>query len=374
MTPARTGQGKRATYRLNRVIPKVGRIQVSVGSGKLTDYRAAEALLTKLAEQGRLDLLRALKGRTITVRELRDADRREELAQAQAGIYLRRPFLPLARQLVRQQAWQSPRTKEYYEEGLDALERAGTIDRSTTVGELLELDWPRIERRWPHSAADWMRVRRTLGRVASLLFGDKFHPLRRQLMRTVPRRREIPREPTLTVQGFWQGIARLPEPMRPILCAIVGTGLRRKEMWGLDRADLRPAVHGIVVREAKGESQRFLELDPAIYQFVAAAVPIKLRYDYVLKRWQRALGEAGQPRTTLHDLRHCFGQWTLDQGVSDADVQQALGHKTPHQTRIYRMRQQRRAVSGAVAKVLGVAQSVAQPKNTAVKRKERKRA
>jgi integrase len=36
---------------------------------------------------------------------------------------------------------------------------------------------------------------------------------------------------------------------------------------------------------------------------------------------------------TLHDLRHCAGQWLTEAGRPEASVQQTLRHKDPTMTR-----------------------------------------
>src|SRR4051794_22682743 len=84
MSPVRTS--KTGCFRFDRLFRGVGRIQCSSGTTKLTDFRRRDALLTKLYEQGRLDLLTALKQGRITAAELLDADRRERLHEAAAGL------------------------------------------------------------------------------------------------------------------------------------------------------------------------------------------------------------------------------------------------------------------------------------------------
>lgn len=371
MSPARTGKGKRASYRLDRVIPGVGRIQAKVGSASLRDYESANALVTKLAEQGRLDLLRALRAGGLSVPELRDADRRGALAGVEGGIVARRPLLKEARKAIDAMRC-SAVTRDYYWRGIEALQRAGAITDATPIRELARMPWNTIEPAWPAGAADWMRVRRSVSAVLSALFG-KHHPFRLEVMAVLPRRAERSREPTLTPEHFRAAVIHVPEPMQPILWTIVGMGLRGRELWKLRPEMLRPEVCGVVLPTGKNDAAAgMLEVDPLIYAWLERAIPAAhaFRPERVLDAWHAACEAVDAPHTTLHDLRHCFGQWTLDAGVSDTDVQAALRHKTAHMTRLYRKRAQRRQTSAAMATVLGVPQLVPQlvPQDGPVKR------
>ena len=52
--------------------------------------------------------------------------------------------------------------------------------------------------------------------------------------------------------------------------------------------------------------------------------------------WHRALAAAEAPTDLrLHDLRHCYGQWLADAGVSEARIQVGLRHASPSMTRRY---------------------------------------
>jgi len=361
MSPARTSKGKRASYRLDRVIPGVGRIQAKVGSATLKDYKSADALVTRLAEQGRLDLLRGLRNGLLTVPELRDAERRGALAGLEGGIVARRPLLREAKRAIDAMRC-SAVTRDYYWRGVDALRRAGVITEATAIRELATLPWNAIEPAWPAGAADWMRMRRALSAVLSALFG-KHHPFRHEIVQAIPRRAERSREPTLTPEHFRAAVLHVPEPMQPILWTIVGVGLRGRELWKLRPEMLRPEVCGVVLPAGKNDAAAGMhEVDPLFYPWLERAIPAArvFRPERVLDAWHRACEAVGAPHTTLHDLRHCFGQWTLDAGVSDTDVQAALRHKTAHMTRLYRKRAQRRQTSAAMAKVLGVPQLVPQ--------------
>ena len=67
------------SYRLDRVFPGVGRIAVASGATTREEFKKRNALLTRLYDQGRLDLLRAIAAHTYTVTEVYAADREGRL-------------------------------------------------------------------------------------------------------------------------------------------------------------------------------------------------------------------------------------------------------------------------------------------------------
>lgn len=75
----RTSQN--GSYRLDRVFPGVGRIAVASGATTKEEYKKRNAMLTRLYDQGRLDLLRAIHSGKYTVTEVYAADRESRLSQ-----------------------------------------------------------------------------------------------------------------------------------------------------------------------------------------------------------------------------------------------------------------------------------------------------
>src|SRR5881396_2348509 len=73
----RTSSG--GTYRLDRTFPGVGRIAKASGATTRTEFHNRDALLTRLYNQGRLDLLRAIQAGTLNVTEVYAADRSGQL-------------------------------------------------------------------------------------------------------------------------------------------------------------------------------------------------------------------------------------------------------------------------------------------------------
>lgn len=359
MSPTRTS--KAGSFRFDRIFRGVGRVQLASGAKTLREFNRRDALLTKLYEQGRLDLLRGFQAGTITMAELVDADRREQLATTRADhLTLRRPLWVTVNSLMAKES----RTFLRYRQSLNALKARWPLHPDPVVRHLADVDWEALCASWGKSAADWNHVRRAVSRFLGLALG-KLHPVRVETMARFPSLEEVAREPDMTPKAFRRVLTHLDPIFQPYVWGLVGSGLRAGEFWQLQPTDLMPLTQGIRVRRKvkSRTSYRVLELDPWIYAQVAHCVPAAIKHDRVLRRWEDACKAAGYTPITLHDLRHCYAQWSLENPkVRERDVQKALGHKTEAMTRKYASRKQRREVSMAVARVLGVPQSVPQAK------------
>jgi len=87
------------------------------------------------------------------------------------------------------------------------------------------------------------------------------------------------------------------------------------------------------------------------WPWVTPAVPAPLGYAWP-RNWSRACAAVHVTGLTLHSLRYCCGQWAVNAGVPDAQVQAALRHETPGTTRIYTPEKARGQVARALASVL----------------------
>lgn len=359
MSPNRTS--KSGCFRFDRLFRGVGRIQCSSGTTKLTDFRRRDALLTKLYEQGRLDLLRALKQGRITSAELVDADRRERLHEAAAGLVADRPLWSTVEATVSRMSCDAV-TKRRYRMAWNALRVSGVLSEGARLSDLLHVDWRALEQVWQRSPAHWNHLRRAVSRTLTVLLEAEAHPFRLAVLKNFPSRQEIDREPDLTPEAFWRVVGLLREEVRPFFVALAVLGCRSGELLQLKREDLRPLTTSVAIRRrAKNKwSLRVLPVDPELYPWIDRAVPVTLSRDWLREMWYAACDRAEVPRVRLHDLRHCHGQWTLDQGIADVDVQRYMGHSTSYMTQRYRRRAERTRNSQAIAKVLGVPQSVPQ--------------
>ena len=71
--PHRVSKG--GSYRIDRRFGSVGRLAIASGTKNVQTWRAYDSMLTELYGDGRLDLLRAIRDRRITLRQVYDARR-----------------------------------------------------------------------------------------------------------------------------------------------------------------------------------------------------------------------------------------------------------------------------------------------------------
>ena len=85
-------------------------------------------------------------------------------------------------------------------------------------------------------------------------------------------------------------------------------------------------------------STAVVRVDERLWPWIVAAVPSPLAYTWLRLHFKRALKAAGAPSDLrLHDLRHCYAQWLVDAGASEARVQVGMRHATAAMTRRYAM-------------------------------------
>ena len=78
-----------------------------------------------------------------------------------------------------------------------------------------------------------------------------------------------------------------------------------------------------------------------------------MKYKWLRIYWKRALKAVGaDPTLRLHDLRHCTGQWAINEGVEEARVQCTLRHSAAEMTRRYVRQRDKGEVAMALADVM----------------------
>ncbi len=342
---------KGGSYRIDRWFRGVGRIALASGAFTKDGLKKRDALLTRLYDKGRLDILRAIRGREITITEVLDADRRDELDSV-VGVNR-----VLARNLwERVDTWvptsaKGKQTRRRYEVSFRKLKRTGVLPETATVEDLSSVDWKRVESEWEGSAADYNHIWRAVSKFLSDVLEDVYHPFRRQVMKAIPRRPEPPRVPDISPELFWKIVEATPEFVRSSYVVLAVTGLRVGEYLALTQFDLLPHTHGIRVKGTKtAASSATVRVAPSLWGHVEAAVPSPLQYGWLRKYWKRALVEVeADSDLRLHDLRHCCAQWAVEEGVPEAKIQAQLRHTNPAMTRRYSAQRDRGEVASAVA-------------------------
>lgn len=346
----RTSTG--GTYRLDRVFPGVGRVVRASGATTAREFAKRNALLTRLHDQGRLDLLQAIQAGTLTVTQVYAADRARQLDTLTGErASLGRPLWPAVRSWV---AARPGLTGRRYGVSFAALERAGTLGATAPVEALVRVDWPALRAAWAPSPASWNHLRRALSAFLTGQLGDVHHPFRRQVLKHFGKpEREVARVPDLSPELFWRIVHAAPPHARPAFVALVATGLRVGEYLRLQETDLHPHTCSVRVPGTKtAASAATVRVSEQLWPWVAAAVPAPLAYKWLRLTWRRACRAVGVADLRLHDLRHAHGQWSVNAGVPEAAVQASLRHTSGAMTRRYTLQKDRGTVADALAGVL----------------------
>lgn len=141
---------------------------------------------------------------------------------------------------------------------------------------------------------------------------------------------------------------------------LLGTGLRWGEMVGLQVGRLNLARNTVRVAEVWDVNQRVLKAYPKGKKIRDVPVPpwlaerlaplvegrksgfVFIRNGFVPEyanwrrgEWLPALEGAGLGELRIHDLRHTYASWLIQDGVPLAEVGRLLGHVSPTTTQIY---------------------------------------
>lgn len=355
MSPERT-DGTRGSYRFDEEIPGVGRLRIKSGARTLREHHRRVALIRKLRDQGRLDLLRSFHARDITVLELLDADRRDQLPHLVADVFTGRPLWPTVDKVL-DGLRKAPATVATYRKSWKALREYEVakgrrlLPAEARVKDLTAIDWGALEAEWGRSPANWNHLRRAVSRFLTTLLGSRWHPFRSEVLRDFPTRDEVPRTPELSVEDFRRVLRKLEAPVRPVIMTLAMTGMRLGEYQRLKPEHL--GQHVIRVPGTKtSAAARTLPVDPALWPWVLAAVPCPVTHWMIRSRWTAALKAAKVEYVRIHDLRHCTAQWLHDAGRPLASLMETLGHKSIAMTQRYASRRLRKDDAAAMAALL----------------------
>ncbi len=145
--------------------------------------------------------------------------------------------------------------------------------------------------------------------------------------------------------------AALPEHLRMMCFFAVNTGLRNKEVCGLQWDDeieipeLQTSVFIIPKERIKNREDRLVVLnrmakavvervrrDHSVWVFTYKGSPLQSMYTTA---WKEAREKVGLPFVRIHDLKHTYGRRLRAAGVSFEDRQSLLGHKSGKLTTHY---------------------------------------
>lgn len=135
-----------------------------------------------------------------------------------------------------------------------------------------------------------------------------------------------------------------------ILMLIYSAGLRLGELIGLNRSDIIPDRHQIVVRGGKGKKDRITVLSPKVLErldlYLAEYRPKVFLFEgqnggaysatsvQAIFKQAKAKAHITAP-ATVHTLRHSFATHLLEKGTDLRYIQTLLGHSSSKTTEIY---------------------------------------
>ena len=368
MGPARTGKGTGA-FQFDRRFAGVGRIKKSASTESVREFRRRDALLTKLFETSALDVLKAFRDGKITIEEIVEADRGNNAAMSLHRLAASQN-LSHAIDAALPKMGGATETRARYARSLRKLLRLIPTLAYGRVGDLASVDWAHLAETWTDSASDWNHIRRAVSHFLTVHFDDKFHPVRRSVVKLIPEKRETPRAPDQSVELFLRIVDAMPAPARPCFMTVALTGMRISEYIDADASALRPETNSVVVDGKTGRGVVYMT--PEGFAIAKAAIPCPLaravpretptnrkpRYRIMRRLFTNAQKAVGVSGLTLHDLRHLFGQTAADENVPTVQTQAQLRHSDPKMTRRYEMPAQARRAAEAVAERMGITKTV----------------
>jgi len=297
----------------------VGRVRVSAGTRDPKVAAKMKAMLHQFFDQGRLDLLEAVRDKRITPLQLYNQ------------VVLRKaPRVPTAEEmegLTGMQAWAdalpNPDTRRSYRSNIGKLIRfAGKGAQMGTIADIL--------RAYRDEAAPvvWNRtviaVRAYLGDRQRFVppEGMLYHPLYANVA-VLPLNKETPREGRPFSVDELVSVTPALGDYAGIAWTMALTGMRRKEYWN----DWVVDTDRIHVQSGKGRDQ----IRPVPY--VGYAVKPCVLYQAFRKRYVKAA-----PGRTVHDLRKTFTKWVDEADIPRIRRKLYLGHSNSDMTDLYERR------------------------------------
>mgnify|MGYP001576593633 CR=1 FL=1 len=354
MSPTRTSPD--GAWRLAWQRREIGRITVSSGSKTITGWRQATALLTTLYERGELEVLRAIKAGTLTVKEVQSAEKSKAFGRGDALqlLALRRPLWATV------DAWQakgSGLTMGRYATSFKKLKRLTKLPATATIADLGKIDWKALKANPDFkSASDWNALRRAISRFLTVSLGDVYHPARRAVLAKIERAPSRPRRVQVTAAEFWQLIDACPDVVRAGVVTLAVTGMRLGEYQRAKRAHLHALKDGSVVLQVQGSktegSTAEVRVAASLASWLTAGVPMPLKPLWFRRQFKKGAKAIGRPELRLHDLRHCTAMFALEGGAGIHAVRDLMRHEGAAQTLDYTRSGNLDVASEAIGKAL----------------------
>ncbi len=387
--------------RFDRIFPSVGRIRNSSGvfvtnAKTLKEFQRRDDILTRLFENGQLQVLRAFKEGQVGIEQLIEVAREKGLGKADLLSDLKRSEFIWHRE-SRCPRWhdaagnkleeenekedhtleclgafdkalpymgKSKETRRRYETSLNKLKRSGFLSDDARVSDLalvnfneLRGDW------WEGSPADWNHLGRGLSRFLTIHFGGgrrgETHPVRVEIMDRFSMEYEGEgRLVDVSVDEFWDLVMRTPEHARAGYVVLTIGMMRIGEYELLDDKKYLN-LDACTVRIPGGKTgSRIVKFPEEYRDWFDRGIPCVLKHGWLREYFVRARGEIGRDDVWLRDLRHLGGQWASDEGATEEQIGTQYGHRTAGMTRKYTRQKNRGHVAAAVSRKLAKAKVI----------------
>lgn len=378
------------SYRFNRKFPGIGvnddRVTRTSGVKGVADcwdkepkkvqreFHYRDGLLTKLYDAGQLETLARFQLGEIKIQELIAADKQGRLGTVGNDLVSYRPLWKTWEDLIPVMRTDRgrPLSSETRRNYTSSMRRLRSLDlpglgEDAAIVALKKVDWSKAHDAWEDSPAAWNHIGRALSRFLTVALGEKYHPIRREVVRRFPRMDEHPRVSKLTRIQFYRILDMLPFRWRCYFVTLAVTGLRLGELCALTPEDLDREPHtlkvggmditvfGVNVKDSKTPSGvRTVYVAEVYWPYVLASVPVPVTHWYLRDHWKAAVDRAGLTDVRIHDLRHFAAQLLSDANVPEAAIQALLGHADPGMTRMYSMTTAKKETAAAMADIFPV--------------------
>jgi integrase len=137
----------------------------------------------------------------------------------------------------------------------------------------------------------------------------------------------------------------------PITKLAALTGMRMGEILGLKVGAVNWSQKVILLERTKNGDKRLIPITPAVEEVLNRCLdPSSLQDEFIFKTsrkntkyragmirlsFAKACKESGLTGIRLHDLRRTYCSWAGMSGCTQMELQEMLGHRSPHMTKIY---------------------------------------
>lgn len=329
MTPRKTTAGY---WVFDSTIPGVGRLVLSTPARTKREYQGTwKPLLLRLKKEGYLDILRAIKRGDLSLGTVYALEQQGQLSYALHHVLAQQPLgIAVDRWLPGSAPAQATRTR--YAGAWSSLYTHTDLIRGGPIAQLRDVPWRALRAQWARSDSHWKQLRNAVSKFLSDTFG-KHSPFRLQVMQAYPDCTPAPRLVTLSPKDFRAILNRIDEGYHALYYTLVITGMRVGEYMACTEFHVQGSMVHVPGTKTRKAARR-VPIHPQYQQVIRDAIPCPISRDWMYRVWKRAAAEEGF-NVTLHDLRHCHGQWLHEAGADLHEIQRSYGHDSPAQTADY---------------------------------------